>query len=216
MIKFYGYYRSSAAYRCRIAFNLKNIDYDLQLVHLRKDGGQQKSPDYKKINPQALIPSIEDNDFTLTQSMAIIEWLDEKYPEPNLLPKDVNLRAKVRAFSQSIACEIHPLQNLRVQEYISQEFKQDSSQIDQWLKKWLGDGLSACQEIIRNENIASQFCFGNAPSLADICLIPQIFSAQRFGINLNELPVLMKIFDNCNNLSAFSKAHPSKQPDAEN
>ena len=121
MIKFYGYYRSSAAYRCRIAFNLKNIDYDLQLVHLRKDGGQQKSPGYKKINPQALIPSIEDNDFTLTQSMAIIEWLDEKYPEPNLLPKDVNLRAKVRAFSQSIACEIHPLQNLRVQEYILQE-----------------------------------------------------------------------------------------------
>ena len=141
MIKFYGYFRSSAAYRCRIAFNLKKIDYELIPIHLRRDGGQQNSPDYKKINPQSLLPSIEYKGFVLSQSLAIIEWLDDKYPIPNLLPSDINLKAKVRAFSQSIACEIHPLQNLRVQNYIKDEFNQDDKKINNWLNRWLGGGL---------------------------------------------------------------------------
>ena len=215
MIKFYGYFRSSAAYRCRIAFNLKNIDYDLKIIHLKNDGGQQNSIKYKKINPQALIPSIEDDGFILTQSMAIIEWLDEKYPIPNLLPEDTNLKAKVRAFAQSIACEIHPLQNLRVQEFITEEFNQDSKQIDKWLKRWLGGGLAACEEMIKNQNQNLDFCFGDHPSLADICLVPQIFSAQRFNVDLSEMPILMKIFNHCSSLEAFKDAHPKNQPDAE-
>ena len=215
MIKFYGYFRSSAAYRCRIAFNLKNIDYELIPIHLRKDGGQQNSADYKKINPQSLLPSLEYKGFVLSQSLAIIEWLDDKYPIPNLLPSDINLRAKVRAFSQSIACEIHPLQNLRVQNYIKDEFNQDDKKINNWLNRWLGGGLMECEEIIKNLDNNFKFCFGNQPTLADICLVPQIFSAQRFNIDISGIPQLTKIYNNCCQLAAFQNAHPSQQPDYE-
>ena len=215
MIKFYGYFRSSAAYRCRIAFNLKNIDYELIPIHLRKDGGQQNSADYKKINPQSLLPSLEYKGFVLSQSLAIIEWLDDKYPIPNLLPSDINLRAKVRAFSQSIACEIHPLQNLRVQNYIKDEFNQDDKKINNWLNRWLGGGLMECEEIIKNLDNNFKFCFGNQPTLADICLVPQIFSAQRFNIDISGIPKLTKIYNNCCELDAFKDAHPSQQPDYE-
>ena len=215
MIKFYGYFRSSAAYRCRKAFNLKKIDYELIPIHLRKDGGQQNSLDYKKINPQSLLPSIEYKGFVLSQSLAIIEWLDDKYPIPKLLPSDINLRAKVRAFSQSIACEIHPLQNLRVQNYIKDEFNQDDKKINNWLNRWLGGGLKECEEIINNLDKNFKFCFGNQPTLADICLVPQIFSAQRFNIDLSGIPKLTEIYNNCCQLSAFKDAHPSKQPDYE-
>ena len=215
MIKFYGYFRSSAAYRCRIAFNLKKIDYALIPIHLRKDGGQQNSPDYKKINPQSLLPSIEYKGFVLSQSLAIIEWLDDKYPIPNLLPSDINLRAKVRAFSQSIACEIHPLQNLRVQNYIKDEFNQDDKKINNWLNRWLGGGLHECEEIIKNLDNNFKFCFGNQPTLADICLVPQIFSAQRFNIDMSGIPKLTEIYNNCCELDAFKGAHPSQQPDYE-
>ena len=215
MIKFYGYFRSSAAYRCRIAFNLKNIDYELIPIHLRKDGGQQNSADYKKINPQSLLPSIEYKGFVLSQSLAIIEWLDDKYPIPNLLPSDINLRAKVRAFSQSIACEIHPLQNLRVQNYIKDEFNQDDKKINNWLNRWLGGGLMECEEIIKNLDNNFKFCFGNQPTLADICLVPQIFSAQRFNIDMSGIPKLTEIYNNCCELDAFKEAHPSQQPDYE-
>ena len=216
MLKFYGYFRSSAAYRCRIAFNLKEIEYDLNLVHLRKNGGQQKLPDYINLNPQALIPSIKEDDFILTQSMAIIEWIDEKYPEPKFIPKDINMRALVRAFSQIIACDIHPLQNLRVLEYLTNDLKQDQKSLDKWCQRWLGEGLAACEKIILRHHLNQKFCFGNVPTLADICLVPQIFSAQRFGVDLSEMPNLMRIFKNCSLLDAFNDAHPLKQPDAEN
>ena len=214
MIKFYGYFRSSAAYRCRIAFNLKNIEYDFIPIHLRKDGGQQNSPEFKKINPQSLLPSIEDNGFILSQSLAIIEWLDDKYPMPNLLPKDINLRAQARAFAQSIACEIHPLQNLRVQNYIKDEFNQDDKKVSNWLKRWLGGGLKECEEIIKKSK-NFDFCFGDQPTIADLCLVPQIFSEQRFNIDLSDMPKLTSIYNNCSQLDAFKEAHPSKQPDYE-
>ena len=151
----------------------------------------------------------------MSQSLAIIEWLDDKYPIPSLLPADINLRAKVRAFSQSIACEIHPLQNLRAQNYIKDEFNQDDKKINNWLNRWLGGGLKECEEIIKNLDKNFKFCFGNQPTLADICLVPQIFSAQRFNIDLSGIPKLTEIYNNCCQLSAFKYAHPSKQPDYE-
>ena len=159
MFEFYGYFRSSAAYRCRIAFNLKNIDYKFIPIHLRKDGGQQFSPEYKKINPQSLVPSLKENDFSLTQSLAIIEWLEEKYPGPNLLPEDINMRAKARAFCLTIACEIHPFQNLRVQEFIREEFNQNDEKIEKWLTRWMAGGLTECEEILSNLNSQYKFCF---------------------------------------------------------
>ncbi len=215
MIRFYGYFRSSSAYRCRIAFNLKDVDYDFVSVHLRKDGGQQKKSDYRAKNPQALVPALEDGDFILTQSLATIEWLDETFPEKaRLLPEDKDRRAKVRAFAQAIACDIHPLQNLRVLDYLKAEFGADQAALDRWCGRWISDGLAACEALLEKEP-ASAFCFGETPGLADICLIPQVFSAHRFGIDLSAMPRLVAIAEAANALPAFANAHPRNQPDAE-
>ena len=212
---FHGYFRSSSAYRCRIAFNLKGLNPDFQSVHLRKDGGQQKSEAYRKLNPQALVPALEVDGNVLTQSLSIIEWLEETYPAPALLPADKQLRAKVRAFSQVIACDIHPLQNLRVLDYLKVEFGQDQAGLDRWCQRWIGDGLAACEALLEREEQRGDFCFGDSPSLADICLIPQIFSAGRFHVDTAAYPRLISIYDACSTLPAFADAHPSKQPDAE-
>lgn len=215
MIRFYGYFRSSSAYRCRIAFNLKGVDYDFVSVHLRKDGGQQKTPEYRARNPQALVPALEDGDFTLTQSLAIVEWLDETYPEKaRLVPEDKELRARVRAFSQAIACDIHPLQNLRVLDYLKSEFGADQAALDRWCGRWIGDGLAACEALLSKEK-TSTFCFGDEPTLADICLVPQVFSAERFGVDLSAMPRLVAIARAANERPAFANAHPRNQPDAE-
>ncbi|QQM32537.1 maleylacetoacetate isomerase [Martelella lutilitoris] len=214
-MRFYGYFRSSSAYRCRIAFNLKDVDYDFVSVHLRKDGGQQKRPDYRAKNPQALVPALEDGDLTLTQSLAIIEWLDESFPEKaRFLPEDKDTRAKVRAFAQAIACDTHPLQNLRVLDYLKAEFGADQAALDRWCGRWIGDGLAACEALLEKEP-ASTFCFGETPGLADICLIPQVFSAERFGVDLSAMPRLVAIAEAANALPAFANAHPRNQPDAE-
>ena len=215
MIRFYGYFRSSSAYRCRIAFNLKEIDYDFVSVHLRKDGGEQKKPDYRAKNPQALVPALEDGDLTLTQSLAIIEWLDETYPDKaRLIPEDRALRAKVRAFSQAIACDIHPLQNLRVLDYLKSEFGADQAALDRWCGRWISDGLAACEALLSKEK-PTTFCFGDEPTLADICLIPQVFSANRFGVDVSTMPRLVSIAQAAEKLPAFANAHPRNQPDAE-
>nr|WP_210259881.1 maleylacetoacetate isomerase [Martelella sp. HB161492] len=215
MIRFYGYFRSSSAYRCRIAFNLKEIGYDFVSVHLRKDGGQQKTADYRAKNPQALVPALEDGDLTLTQSLAIIEWLDETFPEKaRLIPEDKDLRAKVRAFAQVIACDVHPLQNLRVLDYLKGEFSADQAALDRWCGRWIGDGLAACEALLE-EQPPSTFCFGEQPTLADICLIPQVFSAHRFGVDIAAMPRLQEIAAAADALPAFANAHPRNQPDAE-
>jgi maleylacetoacetate isomerase len=211
---FHGYFRSSAAYRCRIAFNLKELTPDFVSVHLRKDGGQQKTPAYRALNPQALVPTIVDGDFDLTQSLAIIEWLDETHPAPPLLPKDVNLRAEVRAFAQVIACDIHPLQNLRVLDYLKTEFGADQAALDRWCGRWIADGLAAC-EVLVAKRPPSTFCFGETPTLADICLVPQIFSATRFGVDLAAMTRLRAVHAACEALPAFAAAHPARQPDSE-
>lgn len=215
MIRFYGYFRSSSAYRCRIAFNLKEIDYDFVSVHLRRNGGEQKTPAYRAKNPQALVPALETGDLTLTQSLAIIEWLDETFPEKaRLIPEDKDLRAKVRAFSQAIACDIHPLQNLRVLDYLKSEFGADQAALDRWCGRWIGDGLAACEALLEQQP-ASAFCFGDTPSLADICLVPQVFSAHRFGVDISAMPRISKIAEAADALPAFANAHPRNQPDAE-
>lgn len=215
MIDFYGYFRSSCAYRCRIAFNLKGVEYNFSSVHLRRGGGEQNAPAFRRLNPQGLVPAIKAGDFTLNQSVAIIEWLDETYPKPPLLPDDKNLRAQVRAFAQMIACDIHPLQNLRVLQYLEHEFGADKATRDRWCQRWIGDGLSACEAVVASQDHNGAFCFGDAPGLADICLAPQVFSAHRFGLDVSSLPNLMRIYDACQELPAFIEAAPDRQPDAE-
>lgn len=213
-MRFHGYFRSSSAYRCRIAFNLKGIETDFVSVHLRKDGGRQKTPEYRALNPQALVPTLEEGDLRLTQSVAIIEWLDETHPEPPLLPVDAGERAQVRAFSQVIACDIHPLQNLRVLDYLKAEFGADQAACDAWCARWITDGLTACEALLADRP-ETPFCFGDTPGLADICLVPQVFSAARFGADLTDMPRLRAIAETCNALPAFADAHPKRQPDAE-
>lgn len=212
---FHGYFRSSSAYRCRIAFNLKGIDPKFHSVHLRKDGGQQKSEAYRTLNPQALVPALEVDGTVVTQSLSIIEWLDETYPDPAFLSQDKDLRAKARAFSQVIACDIHPLQNLRVLDYLRAEFGQDQAGLDRWCQRWIGDGLTACEALLEREESRGEFCFGDTPGLADICLVPQIFSAERFNVETSGYPRLLAVYKACAALPAFADAHPSKQPDSE-
>lgn len=211
----YGYFRSSAAYRCRIALNLKGLAPQFVPVHLVRGGGEQKSARYRGVNPQMLVPALVDGDLTLTQSLAIIEWLDETYLEPRLLPDDPALRARVRAFAYAIACDIHPLQNLRVLNVLRAEYGQDQDGVERWCQRWLGEGLAACEALLAREPRRGPFCYGETPSLADICLVPQLFSARRFKVPLDGLERLLEIEAACAMLPAFSEAHPSRQPDAE-
>jgi len=215
VIRFHGYFRSSAAYRCRIAFNLKGVDWDFVSVHLRKDGGQQKAPAYRRINPQALVPSVELEGGPLTQSLAIIEWLDESYLGTRLLPSDPFVRAQVRAFAMSIACDIHPLHNLRVLDYLKTKLGQDQSELDAWCRHWIAEGLAACEALLVRNGTRGRFAFGDTPGLADICLVPQMFSADRFGVDLTQMPRLNSVREACEELPAFAQAHPSLQPDTE-
>lgn len=214
MIRFHGYFRSSSSYRCRIGFNLKEIDYEFVPVHLLNEGGQQKKPGYQALNPQMLVPTLEAGDLTVGQSLAILEWLDETHPEPPLLPANADDRARVRAFALAIACETHPFQNLRVLQYLRDDLALDQDGVDRWLRRWLGDGLAACEQLLVARGNQSTFCFGETPGLADICLVPQVFSARRFNIDLSEMPQIVAIDEACNALPAFADAHPSKQPDA--
>lgn len=211
----HGYFRSSSAYRLRIALNLKGVTADCSYVHLTRDGGAQKTLAYRRLNPQGLVPALEfDDGHVLTQSLAILEWLEEQEPDPPLLPKDLIVRAKVRAFALAIACEIHPLQNLRVLNYLRSEFGQDQNGIERWCQRWIGEGLSAC-EALANAAGDFSFCFGDSPSMADVCLVPQMFSADRFNVDLTEMPRLRRIRAACEALPEFAIAHPSRQPDAE-
>jgi maleylpyruvate isomerase len=210
---FHGYFRSSAAWRCRIAFSLKNIAPDeTRFVHLRRDGGEQRAPQYQAINPQGLVPALELPEGILTQSLAIIEWLDETQPGPRLLPADPFVRARVRAFALAIACDVHPLQNLRVLDYLRQEYAQHQAGKDAWCRHWVKAGLEACEALVAPD---TPFAFGDTPSLADICLVPQMASATRFGLDTAYLTRLTAITSRCNGLEAFAAAAPARQPDFE-
>lgn len=215
MRKLYGYFRSSAAFRARIALNLKGLDYAGAVIHLVKNGGEQFAPEYRALNPQALVPVLQDGDLTLTQSLAIIEYLDEVYPEPPLLPPTAAQRARVRSIALMIACEIHPLNNLRVLRYLVKDLKVTEAQKDEWYRHWVVSGLEPLETRLANDPATGHCCHGDVPGLADICLVPQLANARRFNIALDAFPTLVRIEQNCMALKPFQDAAPSAQPDAE-
>jgi maleylpyruvate isomerase len=210
-MKLHGYFRSSAAYRVRIALNLKGLSADHLPHHLRK--GEQRDPAYLAINPQGLVPTLQDDrGVILTQSLAIIEWLDETHPEPPLLPTDPLRRAKVRAFAMVLACDTHPVQNLKVLARL-RELGLPDEQVTAWAAWANREGLTACETLIANQ--PGPFCFGAAPTLADLCLVPQLANARRFGVDLAVFPRLLKAETAAKDLKAFADAAPDRQPDAE-
>lgn len=213
-MKLYTYWRSTAAYRVRIALNLKQIDAEYESVHLVKEGGEQHSAEYTALNPQELVPTLVDGEYALNQSMAIIEYLDEKHPEPALLPKDAVTRALVRALAQAIACDIHPLNNLRVLQYLEYQCGMEKERRKHWYTHWIMEGFQAVEAML-GESHNTDFCFGDTPTLADLCLIPQVYNANRFEINLGSFPTIKRINEHCLGLDAFEKAAPENQKDAE-
>jgi maleylpyruvate isomerase len=209
-MKLHGYFRSSASYRVRIALNLKGLSAEHLSHHLRK--GEQCAPAFLAINPQGLVPALEAEDAVLTQSLAIIEWLDETHPNPPLLPKDPLRRAKVRAFAMALACDTHPVQNLKVLARLRQ-LGLAEEQVTEWAAWANREGLGACETLIAAER--GPFCFGDAPTLADLCLVPQLANARRFGVDVTAYPRLLKAEAAAKGLKAFVDAAPDKQPDAE-
>jgi maleylpyruvate isomerase len=209
-MKLHGYFRSSASYRVRIALNLKGLSAEHLAHHLRK--GEQCAPAYLAINPQGLVPTLENEDAVLTQSLAIIEWLDETHPAPPLLPKDPLRRAKIRAFALVVACDTHPVQNLKVLARLRQ-LGLPEAQVTEWAAWANREGLTACEKLIAGE--AGPFCFGDRPTIADLCLVPQLANARRFGVDLAAFPRLLKAEAAASNIKAFADAAPDRQPDAE-
>jgi len=207
----HGFFLSSAAHRLRIALNLKGLAYDTAPVHLRR--GDQRSEAYRALNPQGLVPALEVEGAVLTQSLAIIEWLEETHPEPPLLPSDPLARARVRAFAEAIACDIHPLQNLRVLRYLKKTLGQEQAGLDAWARHWNAEGLAACEALLAGRP-ETPYAFGDRPGLADVCLVPQLTAADRFGLDLAPYPRLRRIRAACEALAAFADAVPARQPDA--
>jgi maleylpyruvate isomerase len=214
-MKLYTFFRSSASYRVRIALNLKGLAYEQIPIHLRRGGGEQFGETYKAVNPQALVPALEDNGRILTQSLAIMEYLEERYPKPPLLPADPADRALVRSMALIVACEIHPIQNLRVLVYLKNNLQQSDEDLNRWARHWIDLGLAALEQTVAGGLKRGKFCFGETPTLADICLVPQLANARRFGQDLSTYPALLEIEKACNALPAFANAAPEKQPDAE-
>jgi maleylpyruvate isomerase len=214
-MKLYNYFRSSASFRVRIALNLKGLPYEYAVVHLTKGGGQQFAPEFRAINPDALIPVLDDEGQRLTQSLAIIEYLEETHPEPPLLPTAPLERAYVRAIALGIACEIHPLNNLRVLRYLVRDLKVTDEQKDTWYRHWVEEGLAAIEARLVAEQRSGRYALGSRVTLADVVLVPQIFNAKRFDCRLDHVPTVMRIFDHCMELPAFIDAQPARQPDAE-
>lgn len=213
MITLYGYWRSSAAYRVRIALNIKNIEHQHRSVHLVKNGGEQHQQQYSALNPSHLVPTLIDGNKTLNQSMAIIEYLDEQYDGDALLPDNAHDRAIVRGLAQSIACEIHPLNNLRVLQRLESTANFDSQQKLDWINHWISLGFEALEAQLTQTS--GRYCFGDSVTLADLCLIPQLYNARRFNIPLEQYPTIAKVEANCLSLEAFKIASPENQPDAQ-
>lgn len=207
----HGYWRSGASYRVRIALNLKGLGYDLAAHDLRK--GEQKTADYLALNPQGMVPALQDGDLIVTQSPAILEWLEETHPQPALLPRAANDRAAVRAMAALIGCDIHPLNNLRVLKALRSSFDADQAAVDAWAAQWIAPGFDALEALIARHGGA--WCFGDTPTLADCYLIPQLYSARRFNMDLTPWPRLLAIEATAQAHPAFASAHPDRQPDAD-
>ena len=214
-MKLYSYFRSSASFRVRIALALKGLDYEYASVHLLQGGGQQFAAEFTAMNPAALVPVLDDDGIVLTQSLAIIEYLDETRPQPPLLPEDAAGRARVRALALAIACEIHPLNNLRVLGYLSKTLGVTEEQRNAWYCHWVETGLATLEAMLARDPRTGTCCHGDIPTLADVCLVPQIFNAQRFKARLDHVPTVMRIHEHCLTLPAFARSVPALQPDAE-
>ena len=214
-MQLYGYFRSSAAYRVRIALNLKGLSYEYVPVHLLKDGGQQLSDTYRALNPAALVPTLVDDGAALGQSLAIIEYLDETRPEVPLLPADALGRARVRGLAQAVACDTHPLNNLRVLKYLKHTLQVSEDAKNEWYRHWVGVGLGALEDMLAGSDATGRFCHGDAPTIADLCLVPQVYNARRFGCDLSAYPRIERIDAACGEVQAFIDAQPQNQPDAE-
>jgi maleylpyruvate isomerase len=214
-MKLYSYFRSSAAYRVRIALNLKNLPYDYAPVHLLRDGGEQLKPAYRKLNPDAIVPTLVDGAHVLQQSLAIIEYLDETHPEPPLLPGSPAGRAYVRSVALQIACEIHPLNNLRVLKYLKHTLGVAEDAKNAWYRHWIESGFATLETYLASDARTGTCCFGDTPTLADACLMPQVFNARRFEIDVARFPTIERIANHLAQLDAFARAAPGVQPDAE-
>src|SRR5215472_2704084 len=210
-MRLYGYSRSSAAFRVRIALNLKGLTYEDAFIHLRR--GDQRAADYLAVNPQGLVPALEIDGQTLIQSMAIVEYLDETHPEPPLLPADPTGKARVRALAAIVACDIHPINNLRVLRYLSRPLGHDQAVIATWYNHWIATGFDALERLVADDPRTGDFCHGDHPGLADIALVPQIVNSERYQLDLAPYPTLARIHANCLRLDAFAAAHPNNQPD---
>jgi len=213
-LELYSFWRSSASYRVRIALNLKALPYVTHAVDLIKDGGEQFMAQYRDVNPQSRVPTLVHDGQRFTQSLAIIEYLDETFPDHRLVPRDPIDRARVRMLSQIIACDIQPLQNTSTTRYLKETLHQDEAAVTMWLREWIVRGLDAFNAHIARDHLSGKFCHGDTPTMADCCLVPQMYAASRFGVEATRYPRLALILENCNALSAFQHAHPAKQPDA--
>jgi len=214
-VKLYSYWRSSAAYRARIALNLKGLDYEIVPVHLTDNGGEQHADEFHVINPQELVPVLVDRSRIIRQSLAIIEYLDEAYEGENkLLPATARERARARGLAAIIACDIHPLNNLRVMQYLEREFNTPQVERERWTQHWIREGFKAFELLLADNPSTGEFCEGDKPSIADICLVPQVYNAKRWSVDLAPFPLIQRIHDECMKIDAFERARPENQPDA--
>jgi maleylacetoacetate isomerase len=209
-MKLFGFFRSSAAFRVRIALNLKGLAHEDAFIHLRR--GDQRGGDYLSVNPQGLVPALEIDGHTLIQSMAIVEYLDETHPTPPFLPADPAGRARVRALAAVVACDIHPINNLRVLRYLSRPLGHDQAAIETWYNHWIAAGFEAFERLLADRR-TGEFCDGDSPGLADIALVPQVVNSERYRLDLSPYPTIARIHANCLKLDAFAAAHPDNQPD---
>jgi maleylpyruvate isomerase len=214
-MKLYSYFRSSAAYRVRIALNLKGLAYEYAPIHLLRDGGQQLKAEYRQLNPDGIVPTFIDGDDVLTQSLAIIEYLEETHPEPALLPGTPLDRAFIRSVALQIACEIHPVDNLRVLKYLKHTLKVGDEAKDAWYRHWLESGFESLEKRLAKDSRVGKLCFGDTPTLADLCLVPQVYNARRFNLDMSRYPTIERIADHAGQIDAFARAAPRQQPDAE-
>lgn len=214
-MKLHTFFRSTAAYRVRIAANLKAIPLDYAYVHLLKDGGQHLQPAYRSVNPTTGVPSLEVDGEVLTQSLAILEYLDESYPEPPLLPHEPLARAHARAIALHVVADLHPLNTPRILKRLAAQFGADEAAKNDWVRHWIAEGFAGIEALLRRLHSNGRYCLGDAPTLADVCLVPQVFNAHRFGVDLAPFPLIASIERHCLTLPAFAAAAPSAQPDAE-
>ncbi len=213
-LRLYSYWRSSAAYRVRIGLNLKGLAYETVPVHLLRDGGQQHAPDYAGTNPQHMVPTLQHGVRVIRQSLAILEYLDEAWPSPRLLPMTARDRARVRALALMVACDVHPLNNLRVLQYFENTWNVPQAERDDWVKHWIVEGFAPMEALLSGDAATGAFCHGQTPGLADCCLVPQVFNARRFGVDMGAFPTIVRIEQACLSLPAFDQARPEHQPDA--